>query len=313
MPLPAAFRRAVALGLAAGLPLLAACGGPPATSSKPPSTHAPAVTGSGPIQVLAAENFYGDIALQIGGPQVTVRSILSDPSADPHEYESSARDAEAVATAQLLIKNGAGYDAFIDKLTGAAPRTSRIVVDVGKLAAVAKGDNPHLWYRPDVPKLTAEAIAEKLGTIDPSHADAFRANARSFHSSLTPLRGKIDALRGRYQNTPVLPTEQVANYLLSAIGLRPAHGDFQRAVEEGTDPPPKAVQEFRSALTERRVQLVIYNTQTTSKLTDQMRKLAHDQGIPVVGVRETLPRDRSFQQWMLATVDAIDAALRGSR
>ena len=286
----------------------AACG---TQTTKPVSTHAPEVTGNGSIQVLAAENFYADIALQVGGPQVTVRTILSDPNTDPHEYESSTKDAAAVSDARLLIKNGAGYDAFIDKLMAAGPRSTREVIDVSELARADKGQNPHVWYRPDVASLLAETLAEKFSGIDPQDAEVFRANARTFTSSLAPLNRKVAAMRSKYQGTPVLPTEQVSNYLLSAAGLQPAHGEFQRAIEEGTDPPARAVQEFRRQLTGRRVKLLVYNTQTTSKITEQMRQLAREQSVPVVGVSETLPKGKTFQEWMLGTLEAIETALSG--
>jgi zinc/manganese transport system substrate-binding protein len=298
---------------AAVLVSLVSCGsGSGGQSKKAASTHAPEVAGAGPIRVVAAENFYGDIALQVGGAQVTVRSILTDPSADPHEYESSAKDATAVAEAQLLIKNGAGYDAFIDKLVGASPRPQRTVINASELARINKGDNPHVWYRPDVPPLVASAIADALSRIDPAHADAFQANAKRFTATLEPLRKKAESLKAKYPGAPVLPTEQIANYLLTAAGLLPAHGEFQRAIEEGLDPPAKSVQEFRRTLTERRTRLLVYNTQTTSKITDQMRKLAEEQRIPVVGVSETLPKGKSFAEWMIGTLEGVEAGLARS-
>src|SRR5579859_3359344 len=71
---------------------------------------------SSAIKIVAAENFYGNIAQQLGGNKVQVLSILSDPNADPHEYESSVKDAEAVTNADIVIKNGDDYDTWMDKL-----------------------------------------------------------------------------------------------------------------------------------------------------------------------------------------------------
>ena len=62
---------------------------------------------------------------QIGGDTVIVTSILSDPNVDPHEYESSVEDATAIATADLVIENGGGYDDWMDKLLSASPRGAR--------------------------------------------------------------------------------------------------------------------------------------------------------------------------------------------
>ncbi len=270
------------------------------------------VAGTGQLQVVAAENFYADIASQIGGDQVTVASLLNDPTADPHEYESSPRDAAAVAAAQVLIKNGAGYDGFIDKLVAGSPRPQRVVIDVAQLAGVVRGDNPHVWYRPDVPPRVAAAVAESLTHIDPDHAASFQRNLDAFRASLRPLESRLETIRSKYGGATVLPTEQVANYLLSAAGLRPLHGDFQRAVEEGIDPPARAVQETRQTLIDRRARLLIYNTQATSRITDQMRALAREHQIPVVGVSETLPAGKTFQAWLFAGLEAIENGLAGS-
>ncbi len=73
------------------------------------------------INVVAAENFYGNIVAQLGGEKVNVTSILSDPNVDPHEYESSVDDAKAIAAADLVIENSGGYDDWMDKLLSASP------------------------------------------------------------------------------------------------------------------------------------------------------------------------------------------------
>src|SRR5437660_11000667 len=114
---------------------LAACGAPPAGA------------GSGKtLQVIAGENFWGSIAAQLGGSRVSVTSIVTNPNTDPHEYESSATDARAFATADYVILNGAGYDDWGQKLLSANPGSSRKVFTVADLLNKKAGDNPHFWY-----------------------------------------------------------------------------------------------------------------------------------------------------------------------
>src|SRR3984957_20978825 len=118
-------------------------------TSKSGSMTTPETAQAGIVKVVAAENFYGDIVQQLGGSHVQVVSILSDPNADPHEYESSVQDAEAVANANIVIENGFDYDTWMDKLLAASPNSSRIVLVGGKLASHPLPDNPHVWYGVD--------------------------------------------------------------------------------------------------------------------------------------------------------------------
>jgi zinc/manganese transport system substrate-binding protein len=280
---------AVAIGLAA-------CG------SATPSS-------GGAIRVVAAENFYGDLTQQIGGDRVQVVSILSDPSIDPHEYESNTQDALAVARAQLLIENGAGYDTFMDHLMAASPNDSRQVINVARIFSIPNGANPHLWYSPHLLGQVADRIASQLGSIDRANQSRFQAGAQTFHQRYQPVLDKLAEIRGRFDGATVLPTEQVADYLLKEAGLKPLHGPFQQAVEEGNDPPAQSVQEFQKLLSTRAVRILIYNQQTVSALTERMRQRAEAAGVPVVGVRETMTPGTHVQDWMLQTITAVEDAL----
>ena len=264
---------------------------------------------SGAIRVVAAENFYGDLTQQIGGDRVQVTSILSDPSIDPHEYESNTQDAVAVARAQLVIENGAGYDSFIDHLMSASPSSLRQVINVARVFAIPSGANPHLWYSPRLLREVADRIANQLGTIDTANRGRFQAGAQTFHQLYRPVEDKVARVRARFNGAKVLPTEQVADYLLKEAGLSPVHGPFQQAVEEGNDPPAQSVQEFQQLLSTRSARILIYNQQTVSALTERMRQRAQAAGVPVVGVRETMPPGSHVQDWMLQTITAVEDAL----
>ena len=262
------------------------------------------------IVVVAAENFYGDIVGQIGGDRLAVTSIVSDPNVDPHEYETNARDAAAVANARLVIQNGLGYDAFMDRLLHASPSAQRKVIVVAELTGHKKGDNVHIWYDPPtVPKL-AQTTLEALIQIDPAHAASYRHRYRVFQASLPPLTQAIAALKGQHAGTPVAATEPVFGYMAQAMGLNVITPvEFQTAIEEGRDPPAAAIAQMEDHLRKRQVTLLLYNTQTVSPITTRVRQLAKRAGVPVVGVSETLPPGQSFQQWMLSELGQIRRAL----
>jgi zinc/manganese transport system substrate-binding protein len=265
----------------------------------------------GAIDVVAAENAYGDVAAQIGGAHVSVTSILSAPNADPHLFEPGTRNGLAVAQARLVIQNGAGYDAFMTKLEVAAPSTHRIVVTIADVVGVHGRDaNPHLWY--DVPALgrIAGAIATGLERADSAHTSAYRAGLRRFTKSLQPLLAQVAQIKRSFAGTPVAYTEPVPGYLIAAAGLRNlAPVSFTRAIEDGTEPTPQAVAAVDALVRGRKIAVLLYNTQAVSPLTARVRSEAASAAIPVVGVTETLPPHLSFQQWQLAQAHALYRAL----
>jgi zinc/manganese transport system substrate-binding protein len=264
------------------------------------------------IRVVAAENFWGDIARQIGGDRVNVTSIISDPSADPHLYESNANNAVAVATADIAIENGLGYDDFFDKLLSASGSSKRTLVSASKVLGVtADGANPHLWY--DLPRvhLVAAQIEAALAAKDPANKSDYEANLAKFDASMQPLLDKVAQIKSQYPGAPVAYTERVPGYLLADAGLsvRTPEG-FAASIEDGSDPSPADTAAMDNLLTSRGVKVLLYNSQATSPVTQHARDLAGQAGIPVVGVSETLPpNEPSYQSWQSHQLDAILKAL----
>ncbi len=266
---------------------------------------------NGPLSVVAAENVYGNIAAQIGVPHVSVTSILTGPSADPHLFEPGTADELAVAQGKVVVQNGLGYDAFMKKLEDASPSGSRVVVTVADVLGIDGADaNPHLWY--DAPQLgrIAGAIAAALERADRRHAAAYRAGLARFDRSLAPLRRAVATIRSRYAGVPVAYTEPVPGYLVAAAGLRNLAPDsFTRPIEEGTEPSPSAVAAMSELVAHHRIRALLYNAQAPSPITARLRAAARSAGIPLVPVRETLPAGRTFQQWQLDQARALAAAL----
>jgi zinc/manganese transport system substrate-binding protein len=260
-----------------------------------------------PIKVVAAENFYGDIARQIGGPQVAVTSVLTNPDQDPHEFEASPSTARAFADAALVIVNGAGYDAWAAKLLAASP--ARTAVAVAALLRRAAGDNPHVWYDPAAAPALAEALASIFSKLDPPHQAAYLRRLTAFRVSMKPLDNRIAEMRAKYSGTPVTATEPVFGYMAAALGLEMRNAEFQLAVMNDTEPSAAAIAAFERDLRTRAVKVLVYNSQTSEAMTQRMRKIANDAGVPVVGVTETEPRGKDYQEWMLSQLDALDRAL----
>lgn len=262
------------------------------------------------IQAVGAENFYANVIQQIGDHHVSTSGIISNPATDPHTYESSTADATAIARAGLVVQNGLGYDAFMQKLEDASPNKARVVIDVGQMMGRKVGDNPHQWYDPATMPRVAARVADALTRLDPSGSATFRTNLRRFDASLRPWTARIAALRHRYRGTPVAVTEPVFGYAAQAVGLDVlTPRSFQLAIQEGNDPAPQDVQAVENLLTRRKVKVLLYNQQAVEPLTVQLLGLARSHHIPIVGVYESMPRSKTYQTWMEAEMDALDRAL----
>ncbi len=266
------------------------------------------------IKAIGVENEYADVVAQIGGRYVEVTTIVSDPNTDPHSFEASPRIAASIASARLIVKNGLGYDAWVDKIMSASPSAQRKVIDVQQLLGLPSDTpNPHLWYDPKTMPKVAEAITAEMSALQPDYAKDFEANLRTFDASLKPWTDAIAAFKSEHPKTPIAVTEPVADYMLEAMGFDiETPFSLQAAIMNGTDPSPQDVSAQTALFTNRKVKVFAYNQQVTSALTQKYVALAKKKDVPIVGVYETMPTPGyTYQSWMLAEVDALRRAVTG--
>jgi zinc/manganese transport system substrate-binding protein len=266
----------------------------------------------GMISVVAAENFYGDIAQQLGAGHVSVISILSDPNVDPHEFESSVQNGMEVSNAQLVIENGADYDTWMDKLLAASPNPNRIVLTTANVASNPLPDNPHLWYGIDNIQTIAQNITADLNKIDGVHKADYDAALTKFQSSLEPIQQKIAEIKNKYSGTPVGLTETIFLYQAQPIGLKVLTPfEFEKAVAEGNDPPADTVVTANDQVTNHQIKVLIYNVQTITPITTNLQNEAKQNNIPIVPVSETMPAGKTYQSWMLDQLNNLEQVLGG--
>ncbi|HZZ62885.1 MAG TPA: zinc ABC transporter substrate-binding protein [Roseiarcus sp.] len=262
-----------------------------------------------PVKVVAAENFYGDLATQIGGANVAVTSILSNPDDDPHLFEASPDTARALTDAKVVIVNGVDYDPWMEKLLGAHKAPGRTEIVVGKLVGRKAGDNPHLWYDPATMKAAAKALVADLVAIDPTHKADYEQGQAKFLASLKPLDDKIAAMRKSFAGQPITASEPVFGYQAALIGLKVHNEKFALAVMNNAEPTASEVAAFENDLKGRKVKAMLYNAQASEPSVQRLVQMAKDNGIPVVGVSETEPAGTTYQAWMLGQLGALDKAL----
>jgi zinc/manganese transport system substrate-binding protein len=261
------------------------------------------------FSIVAAENFYGDVAQQVAGPDATVTSILSNPDQDPHLFEASPSVARSLSAAAIVIYNGADYDPWMAKLLGVTRSAGRKVIVVANLVHRKAGDNPHLWYDPATMPAYAQALAAALSERDPGHKPDYERRLQAFLTSLQPLDAKIAEVHTRFAGTPVTATEPVFGYMAAALGLRMRNERFQLAVMNSTEPRASDVAAFENDLRKHQVRLLFYNSQASNAAAQRMVKIAQQVKVPVVGVTETEPAGSTFQQWVMGELNAIAQAL----
>lgn len=270
-----------------------------------------ASAGAAPLPIVAAENFYGDVAQQIGGADVAVTSILSSPDQDPHLFEASPSTAKQLAGAQIVISSGADYDPWMEKLLAASKAQGRKEIVVADLVHKKSGDNPHLWYEPATMKALAKRLTADLIAIDPAHKADYQKRDEAFVASLKPLEAKIAEMKKKYAGAPVTASEPVFGYMAQALGLKMRNEKFQLAVMNNTEPSVSDVAAFEDDLKGHKVKVMLFNAQASEPAVQRLVKLAEDEKIPVVGITETEPAGKTYQEWMLSQLDALDKALAG--
>ena len=291
----------IAVGLIAVLAvLLAACG---SDGTTPPA---------GALRVVAAENFWGSIAVQLGGPKVAVSSIITNPNTDPHSYEPTAADARTIAGAQMVVLDGIGYDPWATQLMAANPVGGRVVLNVGQLVHVPVGGNPHRWYSPTDVHAVIDQITADYQHLDPS-ASAYFATRRSAYltQGLARYDQLIAAIKAKYAGTPVGASESIFAPLAQALGLKLlTPPSFLAAISEGTEPTAADKVTIDHQIAAHLIKVYVYNSQNATPDVQSQVQAARAAGIPVTTITETLsPATSTFQAWQVAELQTLQAAL----
>ncbi|MCI4320508.1 MAG: zinc ABC transporter substrate-binding protein [Thermoplasmata archaeon] len=275
------------------------------------TSQAPSRSSGGVIQVVAAENFWGSLVAQIGGPHVQVLSIVTDPNADPHEYTANTTDARAVADAQLVIVNGAGYDTWAQGLISASNSPGQVVLNVADLLGQKEGVNPHFWYDPGYVNATIAQMLVDLTTVDKPDSSYFQQQYFALQTSLGHTDARMSEIRAKFGGTHVASTESIFQYLANATGLDLVSPySFMKAVAEGIDPSFNDITTFYNQLRNDNVSVLVYNEQTVTPLTGNIELNATELHIPIVAVTETIqPPNVPFQTWMEAELIGLENAL----
>ena len=276
---------------------VAACGSGQSTSEK-----------NGTIEVVASVNQWGTVAKTLGGDNVNVTSIINSTNVDAHDYEPTTSDIAKLQKAQVIIVNGAGYDAWAVK---AAQTANAIIVNAAEIGGVNDGENPHVWFSADVRKAVAQAITEAYEQADAAKKNDFDKMNDQWAAEENNVESKIAEVKQKTDGLAYAATESVASYLAEDMGLADATpSGYARATANESEPTPTDIKQFTDALKAGEIKLLVVNTQEESELTGKITDAAKSVEVPMVELTEQMPEQYdSLTAWMEGLVDAFSQAI----
>jgi ABC-type Zn uptake system ZnuABC Zn-binding protein ZnuA len=280
-------RRTILCGItgAAGLALLAACGGKSggktaAATSAPVATVPPGKQ----VAVAATTTQIQDYVKNIGGSHVTIMGILK-PNVDPHDYEPTVEDANAIAKADIVFVHGIGLDSWLDKtIKGASVKAPVITTTDG--INILKGDenepegDPHAWFDPTLVQAMVATIAGGLANVDPANANAYQTNAKAYTDQLTQLDGQ---LKGIFSQVPkeqrkLVTDHDAFRYLAQRYDLTIV-GAVIPSLSDTAEPSAKQVNDLIDTIRKEKVKAIFAESSANPKVA---RQVAQETGITIV-------------------------------
>jgi zinc/manganese transport system substrate-binding protein len=278
------------------------------------ATTAPTTSGDSAtkITVVAAENFWGSLATQLGGDHAAVTSIITNPDTDPHDYEPTTADGRAIAGAKFVIVNGIGYDPWATNLVAANGSAGQTVLNVGQLVKVPIGGNPHRWYSPEDVEAVINQITADYQKLDPADSAYFADRRQTLENhDLAQYHSLIADIKATYAGTPIGASESIVSPLAEGLGLNLiTPSSFLDAISEGSDPTAADKATIDGQIRNKQIKIYVDNSQNSTPDVQSQVDEAKAAGIPVATVTETLsPAGDTFQQWQVTELQGIQQAL----
>lgn len=251
-------------------------------------------TSSDKVSIVASTNVYADIAKNVAGKYGNVQAVIKNSATDPHDFEPTTADAKELSKANIIVANGLGYDDWMNKLASSVNKKPVLVGE--DLMHLKKGDNPHIWYNLDMPTKYVDYLVKRLSKLDKKHAAYFKENGEKYLAKIDKIKQLAQANKG--DQKPVFVSEPVFDYALQEAGYKIGDKKFEEAIENGTDPSPKTINEMNNAIKQKKIAFFVNNTQASSSTVKSFVKLAKKNNVPVLNVRETIPNNTTYLAWM---------------
>jgi ABC-type Zn uptake system ZnuABC Zn-binding protein ZnuA len=172
------------------------------------------------LQVVATTTQVADFARVVGGDRVRVTSLIK-PNVDAHDYEPSPADLDAVARADVVLRNGVGLEDWLDDTIESSGFTGP-VVDTSQGVALRQGEggpDPHVWQNPRNAQRMAANVERALAQAAPDAATRFRANLAAYDRELRDLDAEVARQLDSLANKKLVTNHDAFGYYVDRYGL----------------------------------------------------------------------------------------------
>jgi zinc/manganese transport system substrate-binding protein len=309
-------RRSTAVPTALALLLLAGCSGDGGSDTGAAVSSADADACPGNVaDVVVSVGQWGDVVREVAGDCATATTIVSSGAVDPHDFEPGTADLAAFSDADLVVVNGADYDSWAEDAVATLDPEPAVLAAGDLVDQPSRDADPHLWYEPAVVQAMGPAVGDALAELSPDAAAYVEERVAAWQAGLGPYLDAVAELGSTASGRTYAATEPVFDRMAGAAGLVDATPQgYRRAASNGSDPSPGDLAAFDAALADGSIDVLVYNTQTSGSVPEQLRSAAEEAGVPVVEVTESPADDAgSFVAWQVAQLSALSDALSGTR
>ena len=245
------------------------------------STGPGAGTGGGKVlKVVATTTQVQDFARVIGGDRIKLTGVLK-PNVDPHDYEPSPADIDAIAQADLVVKNGVGLEKWFDDAVSSAGFTGTVVdasqgvkIRSGNGTAEEKTGDPHIWHNPRNAKVMSANIERAFAAADPAGAAAFKANLDAYDAKLTSLDADIARQVSGLANKKLVTNHDAFGYYVDRYGLEFV-GSIIPSFDTSAELSGKDVADLVAKIKETGVKAIFSESSLPPKTADTIGREAH--------------------------------------
>lgn len=265
------------------------------------------------ISVVSSLDLYAEPAQKILGKYGAVTSLINSTSIDPHDYTATTNDAKTTAQADVAIMNGAGYDAWLQKLVASNSNPPQLIDVAADVRHLPDGANEHLWYDFNTMIKVTNKLTTTFAKIKPSKKSYFTANGAAYIAEIKQLQKQEQQLKQTFSGKSVMITEPVFNYVLQNLNMKIVNENFAQDIDEGADPKPEDLQKMTQQLQNRQVAFLVVNRQVESSLISELVKTAKKAKVPIVYVTETKPKGKTYLTWMQSELNQLAKIAKGDQ